>query len=61
MKSKTFQKVLFYLGILAILLGALGFFAPSMRLFFKPSDYILIAIVLLVLSLDAKNGSTFLG
>ncbi|MHB8362531.1 MAG: hypothetical protein ACYDBX_02840 [Patescibacteria group bacterium] len=61
MKSKTFQKVLFYLGILAILLGALGFFAPSMRLLFKPSDYILIAIVLLVLSLDAKNGSTFLG
>ncbi len=61
MKSKTFQKVLFYLGVLAILLGALGFFASSMRLFFKPSDYMLIALVLLVLSLDAKNGSTFLG
>ncbi len=60
-ESAKFQKVFFYLAILSIVLAFLGQVSYSLRFYLKPSDWVLVAIVFLLLSLDAKNGSSFLG
>lgn len=59
-ESKTLQKLFFWVGVLAVVLAALGFFDTHLRLVLNPHDYILVSVVLFLLSLDAKNGSTFL-
>lgn len=59
--SKVIHKITFWLGIIALVFGVFGFFVSSMRVLFKPSDYFLIATVLLLIALDAKSGSTLLG
>jgi hypothetical protein len=60
-ESTKLQKVLFYLGVLSVLLALIGQISYQLRFYFKPSDWILVSIVFLLLSLDAKSGSTFLG
>ena len=60
-ESVKYQKAFFYLGILSIVLAFLGQVSYSLRFYLKPSDWVLVAIVLLLLSLDAKSGSSFLG
>ena len=59
--SKIITKVTFWLAILAILFGIFGYFLYFMRFMLKPSDYFIVAIILLLISLDAKTGSTLLG
>ncbi|MCL4392952.1 hypothetical protein M1145_02330 [Patescibacteria group bacterium] len=59
-ESKTLQKLFFWVGVLAVVLAAVGFFDHHLRFILAPHDYMLVSVVLFVLSLDAKNGSTFL-
>jgi uncharacterized membrane protein len=58
--SKNVQKVFFYLGVICVILAALGGLSYGLRFLLKPSDWILVAIVFMLLSLDAKSGSTFM-
>jgi hypothetical protein len=59
-ESKTLQKLFFWVGVLAVVLAAVGFFDKHLRFVLNPHDYVLVSVVLFLLALDAKSGSTFL-
>ncbi len=58
--SKKIQKTFFVLAMIALVLALLGIIQYSLRFYLKPSDWVLVGIVFLLLSLDAKDKSSFI-